>query len=251
MTKDVEISDASEDKKYFTIIPNYVYNHSTHWDREVYCQMKRIAGENGVCWTSQKTLAKKCGLSINRLKKSLKYLIEHGWITFIGIKEVQTKGGSQETNQYSIANLWKRNADFYESKGVSSEDIPTAQRGVTSAPKGVSPEDGKEEPYIKKNKEETSSSEIPLLLKEFESINPAVKRMYGNKTQREACADLIKQYTLQRLQLIIQKTLPKTNGLAYFPTITTPAQLRDKFITLESAIRKHQSETKTKKYQII
>ena len=70
----IKIEDGSGDKKYFTIIPNYVYNHSTHWDREVYGQMKRIAGENGNCWISQEKLAKQCGISIGRLRKSLKYL---------------------------------------------------------------------------------------------------------------------------------------------------------------------------------
>lgn len=94
---------------------------------------------------------------------------------------------------------------------------------------------------------ETSSPEIPLLIKEFESINPAVKRMYGNTTQRKACAELIKTYSFERTVKVIKETLPKTNGLPYFPTITTPLQLMDKWTTLESAIRKYQSEHKDKK----
>jgi hypothetical protein len=70
----ISISDDSGDKKYFTIIPNYILNHSTLWDREVYIQMKRITGEDGTCWTSRNTLAKQCGMSPRRLDKSLKYL---------------------------------------------------------------------------------------------------------------------------------------------------------------------------------
>jgi hypothetical protein len=89
----IKIEDESGDRKYFTIIPNYIYNHSTLWDREVYCQMKRIAGENGTCWTSRKKLSKQCGISIERLQKSIKYLIEHQWIEFVGKKPVITKGG--------------------------------------------------------------------------------------------------------------------------------------------------------------
>jgi hypothetical protein len=152
----INIQDDSGDKKYFTIIPNYILNHSTLWDREVYIQMKRITGEEGTCWTSQKTLAKQCGMSINRLKKSLSYLVEHKWIQNIGKKEVITRGGIQEVNEYKIADLWKLNSDFYESKqGVSQNDIPKGvspkqQRGVTDEAKGVSPGDDKEEPYINK-----------------------------------------------------------------------------------------------------
>ncbi len=144
----IKIQDESGDKKYFTIIPNYILNHSTLWDREVYIQMKRITGENGICWTSQKTLAKQCGMSINRLKKSLKYLTEHQWIKNIGTKIIETKGGPQKINEYSVLNLWKLNGDFYEtkkSKGVSPDDIPNPQRGITDEGKGVSPDDDKEE----------------------------------------------------------------------------------------------------------
>ena len=98
MQKELGIQDGSNDKRYFTIIPNYILNHSTLWDREVYVQMKRIAGDEGTCWTSQKTLSKQCGISINRLKKSLTYLIDHKWIKPIGTKKVGTAGGNQEVN---------------------------------------------------------------------------------------------------------------------------------------------------------
>ena len=150
------IKDDSGDKKYFTIIPNYIYNHSTLYDREVYCQMKRIAGEDGTCWKSQKNLADQCGISINRLKKSIEYLVKHKWIKFNGKKTIKTLGGIQKVNEYSISDLWKMNNDFYN-KGVSSNDIPTNKgvsskclRGITNEPKGVSPDDDKEE-HIKNN----------------------------------------------------------------------------------------------------
>lgn len=103
---------------------------------------------------------------------------------------------------------------------------------------------------VEKEKEEAT---IPVLIKSFEPINPAVKRMYGNKTQRKACEDLIKQYSFERVKNVIEKTLPMTNKLPYFPTITTPIQLRDRWASLESAIYKKQSEQKAKqeKYPII
>jgi len=148
----MKIKDDSNEKMYFTIIPNYILNHSTLWDREVYIQMKRITGDEGTCWTSQKTLADQCGISINRLKKSLKYLIANRWIRFIGKKEVGTKGGSQEVNEYKIIDLWKKNMEFY-AKGVSSDDTPNTKgvsrdipKGYHESAKGVSPRDDKEEP---------------------------------------------------------------------------------------------------------
>lgn len=103
------------------------------------------------------------------------------------------------------------------------------------------------------NTSETSSPDIAVLIKSFESINPASKKFYGNKTQRSACQHLIDTYGLDRVKTIIEKTLPKTNGLQFFPTITTPLQLQDKWVALESAVRKYQSEkiTNKEKYKII
>lgn len=101
----------------------------------------------------------------------------------------------------------------------------------------------------KRNKEMTKentelrSGEIVLVIKSFEKINPAVKKMYGNKNQRQACEDLIEEYGLDRILAVIERTLPKTNGLQYFPTITTPIQLRDKWVNLESAIIKHKNKS--------
>ncbi len=98
--------------------------------------------------------------------------------------------------------------------------------------------------------DETSSSEIPLIIKSFETLNPASKKFYGNKTQREACKSLIETYRFERVISVIEKTLPKTNGLKFFPTITTPLQLMDKWTALESAVRKYQSEKQLSKNKV-
>lgn len=102
------------------------------------------------------------------------------------------------------------------------------------------------------NSSEGTSQEIPELIKSFEKINSVAKNWYGNKTQRKACQDLIDTHTFEKTKSIIEKTLPKTNTLQYFPTITTPLQLRDKWTALESAVIKYQSEkiNKDNKYKV-
>lgn len=92
------------------------------------------------------------------------------------------------------------------------------------------------------NTPETSSDNIPLLIKSFEKLNPASKNFYSNKTQRKACQSLIDTYGIERVIQVVEESLPKTNGLQFFPTITTPLQLYEKWVALESAIRKYQSE---------
>lgn len=108
----------------------------------------------------------------------------------------------------------------------------------------------------KRNKEitkeipERSSGDINLLLESFSKLNPNVKKMYGNTTQRKACDFLISEYGLERVTGVVEKTLPRTNGIQYFPTITTPVQLADKWVTLESAVRKYQAEKQTTKNKV-
>lgn len=151
----IVIENETNDHRYFTIIPNYILNHSTAYDRDLYAQMKRIAGDNGVCYMSQAKMAKQCGVSINRLKKSLKYLVENEWIKIAGEKIIETKGGNQKVLVYKMVDLWNKNNDFYN-KGVSQDDIPLSKgvspnddKGYHQMTKGVSPNDDKEDIYNK------------------------------------------------------------------------------------------------------
>lgn len=95
---------------------------------------------------------------------------------------------------------------------------------------------------------EPSSQEIPLILKEFESLNPACKNFYGNRTQRKATQDLIDTHGFDRVIFLVREVLPKSNKVAYMPNITTPVQLRDGYAKLENALHKHKS-SQNNKYQ--
>ena len=98
--------------------------------------------------------------------------------------------------------------------------------------------------------DETSSSDISLVIKSFESINPASKKFYGNTTQRKSCQMLIDSYGLDRVVNVVENILPKSNTMKFFPVITTPTQLADKWATLESAIHRYQAEKKDIKNKV-
>lgn len=98
--------------------------------------------------------------------------------------------------------------------------------------------------------ETNENIEIPEIIKAFESINFDCKKMYGNKTQRKACAELISNFSFERVKMVIEKTLPITNGMEFFPTITTPLELQKKWTSLESAIRKYESKKLLSKSQV-
>ena len=92
---------------------------------------------------------------------------------------------------------------------------------------------------------------ISEIIKLFESINPACKKMYGNITQRGACEFLLEEYGFDRVKKIIEAVLPKSNGMEFFPTITTPCKLRDKWADLEFALKKYQGIQKKQVKTII
>lgn len=259
--KNTYIQDESGDKKYFTVIPNYILNHSTLWDREVYIQMKRITGEGGTCWTSRKTLAKQCGISERRLDKSLGYLIEHNWIEYIGKKEVLTKGGIQPVNEYRVCDLWNKNNEFFQEKyrkGVAQDTTPkyegvaqNTQRGSTDEAKGVAPGAYKEEPEENKNHINNNNNpltplkgenkQIAELINLFKEVNPSYGEFFKRKSQRAAIERMLQTIGYEKLHSAIT-VLRKTNGEEYAPTITSPVQLEMKLAALEAFLRKRKNK---------
>jgi phage replication O-like protein O len=85
---------------------------------------------------------------------------------------------------------------------------------------------------------------------ELIKVDPKNKTYYGNKTQRAACDFLLAEYGLDEIK---KRTdiLPKTNGIQFFPNITTPCQLRDKWVQLDNQIKRHKAENDTKSNNVI
>ena len=115
MINNIKLIDNSSDRKYFTIVPNYILNHSTAIEQALYLQMKRLAGENGLCFMTQKNLCKKLGIGKDKLRASLDYLLKHKWIEFVGTTESRTR----PINTYKVNDIWKSNVDYYQEKKIS------------------------------------------------------------------------------------------------------------------------------------
>ena len=143
----LNIDDGSGDKEFFTIIPNYILNHSTGPDQALYLQLKRLAGDkkSNYCYPSFRYLKKQLKVGESSLKKSFKYIIDHRWVDNLGKRRVRTKGGYQWVNSYKINNIWKLNMDYY--RGVSSQEHLEDVEVSPEFPK-VSPKTGKVYPVI-------------------------------------------------------------------------------------------------------
>ena len=173
----IKIEDESGDHQYFTMVPNYILNHSTATAQALYLQLKRLAGESGVAYPGWKYLMDKLSITRNTLRKEMQYLLEKGWIKYNGEKAVSTPGGMQKVKSYKIVNIWKLNIDYYESKGGQNK-APPEQRGVKIIPQGGSTRgvkiEHKEEPLEKeliKKREQTPASEMRAFIHSVETQN--------------------------------------------------------------------------------
>ena len=123
--------DKSGDRKYFTIIPNYIINHSTVFEQTIYLYMKRVAGEEGSCWESPNNIAGKLGVDPKTVRKYQKKLVERGWIEIVG-----THRKTKPTIEYKIVDLWELNTKYYAEKMRGREKGKDAfsQRGGNETP---------------------------------------------------------------------------------------------------------------------
>jgi DNA-binding PadR family transcriptional regulator len=143
------IKDESSDKAYFSIVPNYIINHSSLEERGFYLTLKRIAGEHGTVYYSARELGSKCGVSKNTVYRLLRSLLKRGWIKESGTIPAKTK----PRMTYSIVDLWQQNVDFYRSKKIvpiegqsqSNGEIVAAEGQTSSQMRDTKEELGKEE----------------------------------------------------------------------------------------------------------
>lgn len=198
---------------------------ANHKSKEFMWNNEIVIVKEGQLITGRKELAKATGISETTVERILNLL------------ESEHQIGQQKTQKYRLITIVNWNEH-------QKSDTKTDNRRTTD---GQQTDTNKNDKKVKneKNIAETSSAEIALLIKSFETLNPVAKKFYGNTTQRKACQFLIDIYGFDRVISVIEKTLPRTNGIQFFPTITTPVQLQDKWVTLESAIRKYQAEKKS------
>ena len=247
----ISVKNDSGDKEFFTIVPNYVINHSNALDRALYLEMKRFAGEDGQCFATEKTMMKRLKIGKKAFDKSLSYLISRGWVDFMGL----TGGKTRPIKTYKINNIWRENSDYYKKISAGStlsnnEEISAESEGDKSPKQHkISAESNvEEEPTlrrsIKKNTtSEQSSQDIPKVIKLFETVNPLIGKYYANKTQRASVTRLLKVFGFIELERMIA-FLPRTNAMPYAPKITTPYQFEQDYAKLKAFLAQKRSINK-------
>lgn len=137
--------------KNFTMVDNHIIDMLTLKELGVYIMVKKHAGAHGESWVSNRTLAKKLGLSHNTVTKVYKELTKKGLIICVGKKKVKTSGGEQEVSVYRCVYA----------------DIPTTLRCVPKDTKGVSVETPNKIPINKIGGVELTQEERQRKLREI------------------------------------------------------------------------------------
>ena len=115
----LKVIDESGDRKYFVIIPNCVVNGSGVYERAMYLEMKRFAGETGTCFASIRAMAKRMEVSVNTVRRTIKLLLKRGWIKKAGTKPT----GGNPVNCYTIVDIWDINTKKYKEKKKAKVSI--------------------------------------------------------------------------------------------------------------------------------
>lgn len=173
---------------------------------------------------------------LKRFEKDKKMVHQDGWVVITNFSKHQTTNPSvQKGIERSLSEIPHKIRLIYDN----------IQSGYSLSQSGTLKP--KLKPKLKPT-EQTQSADnfIPELIKSFEDINPNCKTFYGNTTQRKACQFLIDEYGFEKVKKVVQDLLPKTNGIEFMPTVTTPVQLKDKWASLETAVKRKQSEVKSK-----
>jgi hypothetical protein len=214
--ENLSIQDESGDRKYFTLVPNYILNHSSAIDQSLYLQMKRFAGENGKCTASKNTLIKKMGIGEKAFNKSLKYLIDHKWIEFSGNSAVVTPGGTQNIKTYKINDIWRQNLDFYEGGVESNHPAKVVSKvtkgGVKSSPKVVS-----EVPLIENNTIENNKKIVTKVTSETQYGDPNINSIIYYLKEKLSIPDLdgSEKINRQYARLLLQKSKKGLDGVKW------------------------------------
>jgi hypothetical protein len=196
---------------------------ANHKDNQMIWNGKSITIKEGQFITSRNKLSIQSGIPESTIERILKYF------------ENEQQIEQQKNTKFRLITI--KNWKDYQKMDGSIDNKRTDREHQMDTNKNDKNEDN--EKVI-----EINSIEINSLIKAFESVNQACSKYYSNTTQRKACRFLIDTHGFKKVKHTIESILPKSNSLAYFPSINTPLQLQEKWSALESAIIRYKQEDK-------
>jgi len=188
--------------------------------------------ENGIRDSKGNILDKGTGLTNKPIIKALDNLVNLGLISV-----VKDEPGITKAYRINIKLL---------TYGKSPQVTHKEPMEKVHSTYGETPQEPMEKVHIQKKEKESiqkkdifsgkPSNNVSEIIKLFESVDAKNKTYYANKGQRMACQFMIDEYGFDRVCKVIE-LLPNTNQLDYFPRITSPYELKEKWTKLATALQ--------------
>lgn len=238
----------------FFLIPNVVRNDKSlrPSDWMVYAVVYWFEKmRDGHCIASNRTIAASGGMGERAVSAGLERLEAAGFIR----RTFKDDSHKHRLQIFALVSFSKTTmplfTDEIDSTTVPSSDSRQHSCAVTDSTTVRQIKNNTEQP---KTTATTSVAKFTALgadvLKALESVDPKNKNYYNNTSQRAAADFLVSQYGFEEVKKRIG-VLAKTNKIPYFPSITTPVQLRDKWVQLQDAVDRKRGELSSKKVKII
>ncbi len=187
--------------------------------------------------------------ALNRSRPTIVKALKN--LQLVNILKLVKKGDSKKQS-----NLWAFNK-YYSSWKLVKPPKLVKDRTSTSKEKlkqlVKTPKHTKDITKDIQKKEPVASKDAPLIVEvinSFKDVNPSYEKWFARPPQRAAASRLVAVHGLEQVQRVI-KLLTLSNTIPYFPTITTPLELEDRWAKLESAWKRKKNEQADKKVKVI
>jgi hypothetical protein len=164
-----QITDEGDPRKYWTQIPNIVFELGLKpLELVLYAHMKRAASTSGRCTKSTATLARETGMgagTVSRTKTALEAKRSMlGNKPLIRTREIANPRGGKAFQEITITDIWKVNGDYFASSSVEVEDLKPSSsleiEGQNQVPVEVDPSSKPSSTVeIKKNSKKNNEEE--------------------------------------------------------------------------------------------
>ena len=142
----------------------------------------------------------------------------------------------KEESDYKFNKNWE---EWVVAKRLPSSQMTTggSSQKATKTSSQKATHKRKKEIETKETTEQSSGNDINKIIFLFKGVNPSYKLFYARPPQRSAVERMLETHGEDLLTRVISY-LPKSNSMAFLPTITTPIKLEERWADLESGLKK-------------
>lgn len=204
-----EIEEELPDHHFRTEIPNILFDIGLEpLVFATYCYLKRIAGDKGKSWQSNRKIADSIGISKRKLIDIIEILQTPHPVLKISLIKVQHRkkpDGSPDTNLITMVNLWGLNGKHFRYNNLSKNEggsAGDALGGARYAPGGAL-NAHKEEPF----QEDLSKKQQQHIANPQEKVVVVPSALDKLELSDDLKSKLLKEFSIPEIDIAVQRCL--------------------------------------------